>query len=143
MRTSELHKGQPILTLLAPSGTNTAALGQPTQRALDNPAARRMFLCRRDRLGEWLAAAAAMSDVLVIVGFFNQDMDIFEIITFVQTEMLFATWSPYHDRNEQVVNRPFVVLIGAGEVYRKRRAAFICFWQAKSEPNGRLKCHHL
>ena len=125
MRTSELNKGQPILALLAPSGANAATLGQPPQCAFDDPPSRRIFLVLRDRFGQGFAAAAAMGDMLVIVGLFNQEMDVFEIIAFVQTEMLFTAWSPYHDRNEQVINRPFVVLIGTGEVHRQGCASFI------------------
>lgn len=32
MRTSELHKGQPIFTFLAPPSANTTPFGQPTKR---------------------------------------------------------------------------------------------------------------
>jgi hypothetical protein len=125
MGTGELHKGQPILTLLAPAGANTAALGQPSQGAFHDPAPRGMLLHFRDGLRWWLAAAPPMRDVLVIARFRDQRVHILEIIAFVQTQMLLRGRARHHDGDKQVVHRPFVVLIGAGDVHGQRGATLV------------------
>ena len=61
-----------------------------------------------------------MSNVLVIVRFRNQGVHVLEIIALVQAQMLFTGRTRDHDRDEQVIDRPFVVLIGARDVHRQR-----------------------
>lgn len=52
-------------------------------------------------------------------------MDIVEIITSVQTEMLFLGWAGDHNGEDKVIDRPFIVLVGTGEVNRQWRATLI------------------
>jgi hypothetical protein len=117
MSTSELHKGQPILAFLAPSRANAAAFAQPSQRSFHHPPSRRVFPGFRNRLGQGFAASSSMSNVLVIVGFRDQAMNILKIIPPVQAQMLFACGSPHHHGEDEVINRPFVVLVSAADVY--------------------------
>lgn len=125
MRTSELHKGQPIFAFLAPPGTNTAPLSQPTKRPLHDPSSCRMLLVFRNWFWQGFPATPSVSDVFLIIGFGNKAMDIFEIISFIQTKMLFLRGAWDHNRENQVINRPFVVLVSTGKMHRQRCAALI------------------
>jgi hypothetical protein len=84
-----------------------------------------MLLLFRNWFWQWFAAAPAVSDVFLIIGFGNKAVDIVEIIPFIQTKMLFfrRTWD--HNGENQVINRPFVVLVSTGKMHRQRRASLI------------------
>ena len=119
MRTSELHKGQPILAFLAPSGANAAPLSQPTKRPFHDPSSCWMLLLFRCWLWQGFAATPSVSDMFLIIEFGNKAVDIIEIIPFIQTKMLFfcRTWD--HNGEDQVINRPFVVLVSPSKVHRQ------------------------
>ena len=63
--------------------------------------------------------------MLLIVGFGNETMDVVVIIAFVQTEMLFFRRAGDHNRKDQVIDRPFVMLVSTGKMNRQRSAALI------------------
>ena len=125
MRTSELHKGQPILAFLAPSGANAAPLSQPTKRPFHDPSSCWMLLLFRCWLWQGFAATPSVSDMFLIIEFGNKAVDIIEIIPFIQTKMLFfcRTWD--HNGEDQVINRPFVVLVSPSKVHRQWGASRI------------------
>ena len=125
MRTSELNKGQPILTFLAPSGANTASLGQPTKCSFHNPTTCRMLLALWNRFGQWFASSALVSNMFLITSLRNKKMHIIEIVPFIQTEMLFFSWTGDDNGKDKVVDRPFIVLIRARNMNGQRRATFI------------------
>ncbi len=125
MRTSKLHKGQPILAFLAPSSANTASFGQPTKRPFHDPTPCWMFLFFRNWFWQWFAATPAVSDVFLIISFGNKNMDIVKIIPFVQTKMLFFRRARDHNGEDQVINRPFVMLVSTGKMHRQRCASLI------------------
>jgi hypothetical protein len=125
MRTSELHKGQPILAFLAPSGANAASFGQPSQRPFHDPTPCGVLLLLRNWFRQWLAATPSVGDMFLIIGFSNENMNIIKIITFVQTKMLFFCRARDHNRNDKVINRPFIMLFSAGKMNRQRGAALV------------------
>ena len=125
MRTSELHKGQPIFAFLGPSGANTAPLSQPTKCPFHDPSSCWMFLVFRNWFWQGFAATPSVSNVFLIIGFGNKMVDIVKIIPFIQTKMLFfcRTWN--HNGENKVINRPFVVLVSAGKMHGQRCASLI------------------
>jgi hypothetical protein len=125
MRTSELHKGQPILAFLAPSGANTASFGQPSKRPFHDPTPCRVLLLFRNWFRQWLAASSSVGNMFLIIGLGDETMDIVEIITFVQTKMLFFRRARDHNGKDKVIDRPFVMLVGAGKMNRQRGAALV------------------
>jgi hypothetical protein len=125
MRTSELHKGQPILAFLAPSGANATPFCQPTKSPFHDPTACRMLLLVRNWCRHWFAATASVGNVFLIIGFSNENMNIIEIITFVQTKMLFFRRARDHNGKDKVINRPFVMLVSTGKMNRQRSAALV------------------
>jgi hypothetical protein len=84
-----------------------------------------MLLLFRDWFRQWLAASSSVGNMLLIIGFGNEKMDIVVIIAFVQTEMLFFRRASDHDRKDKVINRPFVMLVCAGKMNRQRSTALI------------------
>jgi hypothetical protein len=125
MSTSELNKSQPILRFLAPSSTNAAPLGQPTESSFNHPTPCRMLLVFGNGFRYWLTTSSAMGDMSVIVGICNNLMNILEIISLVQAQMLFAIGTGDNNRDDEVINRPFVMLIGASDMNGQGCAAFI------------------
>lgn len=125
MRTSELHKGQPILAFLAPSGANATSFGQPSKSPFHDPTPCWMLLLVWNWFRQWLAATPPVGDVFLIIGFGNENMDIVEIITFVQTKMLFFRRATDHNGKDKVINRPFVMLVSTGKMNRQRSAALV------------------
>ena len=125
MRTSELHKGQPILAFLAPSGANTSPFGQPTKRPFHNPSSCWILLLVWDWFWQWLATTPLVSNVFLIIGFGYETMDIIEIIPSVQTEMLFLCWARHHNGKDKVINRPFIMLVRTRKMNCQRRATLV------------------
>jgi hypothetical protein len=125
MRTSELHKGQPILAFLAPSGTNATPFCQPSKSPFHDPTPCRMLLLSRNECRQWFAATPSVGNMFLIIGFGNEHMDIVEIITFVQTKMLFFGRARDHNGKDKVINRPFVMLVGTGKMNGQRSAALV------------------
>lgn len=125
MSTRELNKGKPILRFFAPTRTDTAPFCQPAERALHDPTAGWMFLLIRDRLRQRFASAPTVTDVALVVGLRNHLVDISRIIRFVQAQVLFACRSVNDNREDKIVHRPFIVLIGAGDVNRQGCPSFI------------------
>ena len=125
MRKSKLHKGQPILAFLAPSGANTASLSQPTKRPFHDPSSCRMLLVFRNWFWQGFAATSSVGNVFLIIDFGNKTMNIVEIISFIQTKMLFfrRTWN--HNGENQIINRPLIVLVSTGKMHRQWRASLI------------------
>jgi len=125
MRTSELHKGQPILAFLAPSGANAASFGQPSKRPFHDPTPCRVLLLFRNWLRQRLAASPSMSNMFLVISLRNEIMDIVIIISFVQAEMLFFRRARDHNRKDKVIDRPFIMLMSAGKMNRQRGAALV------------------
>ena len=120
MCTSELYKGQPILTFFAPTSANATSFRQPAQSSFHNPTPRRMFFVIWNSFRQWFTASSPMSNMLLIIGLCNQKMHIIKIISFVQTEMLFLRGTANHNGNDEVINRPFIMLISASNMNRQR-----------------------
>ncbi len=76
MSTSELHKSQPILALLAPTGANGAPFGQPTQGAFHYPTASRVFVLIWNGIRRWFTTATPVGDMSLIAGQANETMNI-------------------------------------------------------------------
>ncbi len=125
MSTSKLHKGQPILTFLAPTCANTASFRQPTECPFHHPTACRMLSVIWNGFRQWFAASPLVGNMFLIVSLGDEKMDIIEIIPSIQTEMLFFRRASDHDGKDKVVDRPFIMLIGAGNMHRQRRAPFV------------------
>ena len=125
MHTRELYKGQPVLRFLAPAGSDTAPLRQPAKCPFHNPPACWVLSIYRYRFWYRFVATTSVTDVLFIVGLANQLMDIGEIIPFVQAEMLLATGAPDHDRENEIIDRPLVVLVGTGDVQSQGGATLV------------------
>jgi len=125
MRTSELHKGQPILAFLAPAGANTTPFCQPTKRPFHDPTPCWMLLLFRNWCRQWFAASPSVGNMLLIIGFSNEKMDVVVIIPLVQTEMLFFRRARDHNGEDKVINRPFVMLVSTGKMHRQRRAPLV------------------
>ena len=125
MRTSELHKSQPILAFLAPSGANTTPFCQPTKRPFHDPTSCGMLL--RFRNGRWqrFATTPPVCNVFVIIGLGYETMDIIEIIPLVQTEMLFFRRARDHNGKDKVIDRPFIMLVSPSKMNCQRRATLV------------------
>ncbi len=52
-------------------------------------------------------------------------MNIRIVIASIGTQMLLTRWAWHHDRENQVIGRPFVVFVGARDMNGQRRAPFI------------------
>lgn len=125
MRTSELYKSQPVLCFLAPAGPDTAPLRQPAKGPFNHPAACWVLLIFWYRFRHRFVATTSVTNVLLIVGSVDQLMNVREIVPFVQAEMLLATGAPDHNREDEVIDRPLVMLIGAGDVQGQRSATLV------------------
>jgi hypothetical protein len=79
----------------------------------------------RNWFWQGFAATSSVGDVFLIIDFGNKTMNIVEIIPFIQTKMLFfrRTWD--HNGENQIINRPFIVLVSPGKMHRQRRASLI------------------
>jgi hypothetical protein len=119
MSARELNKGEPILRLFAPAGADTATFCQPAERALHDPTTGRMFMVIWYWLWQRFASAPTVADVALVVGLRHQLVDVSGIICFVQAQVLFACWSGDDNREDEVVHRPFIVLIGTANVDRQ------------------------
>jgi hypothetical protein len=125
MSARELNKGEPILRLFAPAGADTATFCQPAERALHDPTTGRVFMVIWYWLWQRFASAPTVADVALVVGLRHQLVDVSRIICFVQAQVLFACWSGDNNREDEVVHRPFIVLIGTGDVDRQWRPSFV------------------
>jgi hypothetical protein len=125
MSTSELNKGQPILSFLAPTGANAAPFGQPTESPFNDPTAWGMLLVLGNRFRQWFTPPTTVGNMFFIIGIFDNLMNIVEIVGFVQTQMLLAIGASDDNRENQVINRPFVMLISPGDMNRQWSAAFV------------------
>ena len=125
MSTRELNKGEPILRLFAPAGADTATFCQPAERALHDPTTGRVFMVIWYWLGQRFASAPAVADVALVVGLRHQLVDVSRIICFVQAQVLFACWSGDNNREDEVVHRPFIVLISTTDVDRQWCPSFV------------------
>ena len=125
MSTSELHKDQPILTFFAPSGANTTPFCQPTKRPFHDPTSRWVLVRFRNWSRQRFATTPSVRNVFLIIGFGYETMDIIEIIPFVQTEMLFFRRSSDHNGKDEVIDRPFILLISTSKMDCQRRATLV------------------
>ena len=122
MSTSKLDQGFPILELLTPAYSKTAPFGDPSQRAFNHPAPRRVpfFSGHRTRFKHGFAPSSAVFDVGDVAFLFNKVLDVSVVIAFVRTQMLFWLVGTFdYNRDNQVVCRPFVVFIGASHIHRQ------------------------
>ncbi len=124
MSRSKLDEGQPILRLFAPSDTDTASSAEPTESALDNPATGRIAQFAGDGtlfdLG--LISPAPVLDMRNILLLFNDLMDVVVIVAFVGAQMLLDLLrvGPFnHNRDDEIIRRPLVMLVGCGDVDRE------------------------
>ena len=125
MSAGKLYKSEPILCLLAPTGADAATFCQPAERALHDPPSGWMFLILGDRFWQWFASTSTVADMVLVVGFSEQQLNISRIIRFVQAQVLFACWSGDNNREDEVVHRPFIVLIGTADVDRQWCPSFV------------------
>jgi hypothetical protein len=125
MSARELNKGEPILWLFAPAGADTATFCQPAERALHNPTTGRVFFVIWYWLWQRFASAPTVTDMALVIGLRHQLVDVSRIICFVQAQVLFACWSGDNNREDEVVDRPFIVLIGTGDVDRQWCPSFV------------------
>jgi len=165
MSAGELSQSHPVLWFLAPAGTNAASFDQPTDGAFDHPATGGITLFAGDGafLDDRLVAPATVFDMDDIACLLNKLMNIIIVVPLVSTEMLFdflrvGTFD--HNRHNQVICRPLVMLIGAGDMQSQRRSAlvnqqmdfaaafaaicgaFACFWPSQRR-RTRLAIHRL
>jgi len=127
---SELNERQPVLRFLTPASANTAAFAKPADGAFDDPAASRImfFAGHGTFLDDRLIAPATMFDMGDIAFVFNKLMNIIVVVAFVSTEMLFdllRVWPLDHNRYNQVIRRPLVMLVRACDVQRQRRTPLV------------------
>jgi hypothetical protein len=108
------------LRVFAPTSGNTSAFGQPTEGALHHPtpSGKTLFAWQR-WLFFGLIPSAAMFDVFNVALLGHKLMDIFKVISFIRTQMLLALGTLDRQMNYQIVDRPFVVLIGTGDPDRQ------------------------
>jgi hypothetical protein len=102
---SELNKRQPIVDFLAPTNTQTEALGKPTQSAFDDPPTSRKtrFTGNRTLLKLGFAAFALVSDMHNVACLFHKLMNINKIIAFISTGMLFGVRAFDNDRDNEII----------------------------------------
>ena len=93
---------------------DTPAVGKPTEGALNHPTTCRVlgFTWDRALIRLRFTAPAAVFDVRDIVFQFKKVPNIGVIIATIKTEMLFRIRSVNHHRENQVLQRTFVVTIG-------------------------------
>lgn len=130
MSARKLHECQPIGRFLTPADTHTAPFGEPTQGAFHHPATGRDLRLARDRalLDRGLAPATPVFDVSDVAFLFDKLMYIGIIVAPVQTDVLSHVCrvrTRYDNRDDQVIGRPFVVAIGAGDEHGERRATLV------------------
>jgi hypothetical protein len=125
MSARELNKGEPILRFFAPAGADTTPFGQPAERALHDPTTGRVFVVIWYWFWQRFASASTVANVALVVGLRHQLVDVSRIVCFVQAQVLFACWSGDDDRKDEVVHRPFVVLIGTADVDRQWCPSFV------------------
>jgi hypothetical protein len=125
MSARELNKGEPILRLFAPAGADTATFCQPAEGALHDPTTGRLFMVIWYWLWQRFTSAPTVANMVLVVGLRHQLVDVSCIICFVQAQVLFAGWSGDNNREDEVVHRPFIVLIGTADVDRQWCSSFI------------------
>jgi len=128
MSASKLKQGFPIFELLTPADADTASFGKPAQGALNHPAPGRItgFTGHGTGLNNWLPPSAAMFDVGNIARLLNKLMHIIVIIAFIRTQVLLFLLGAFdHNRDNQIIGRPFIMLVGSGDMKRQRRTPLI------------------
>ena len=125
MSARELNKGEPIVRLFAPAGADATLFCQPAKRALHNPTTGRVFMVIWYWLWQRFASASAVADVALVVGLRHQLVDVSRIVCFVQAQVLFTCWSGDDNREDEVVHRPFIVLIGTADIDRQWCPSFV------------------
>jgi hypothetical protein len=130
MGTGKTDKREPVLYLFAPTGADTASLSEPGEGAFDHPASSRIAQFAGNgtfRLFRFVAPST-MLDMRGILRLFKRLVDIIVIVAFVRTQMLlnfFRVRSLDYNREDEVVGRPFVMLVGGCQMDCQRRAKFI------------------
>jgi len=124
MSTGKVDESQPILRLLAPPNTEAASFAEPTESALDNPATSRIAQLTRDRalFNFGFISPAPVLDMSNILFLFNHLMDVIVVVAFVGTQVLLdllRVGPLNHNRDDEVIRRPLVMLIGCGNVDRE------------------------
>ena len=59
-----------------------------------------------------------MLDMRLVTLFFDKLVDIFRVIAFIGTEVLFGIGALYHDLDHEIICRPFVMLVSSRDVDR-------------------------
>jgi hypothetical protein len=124
---SELNQSQPVVDFLAPASAQTAPLGEPAQGAFDDPPTSRKtcFAGNRALLKWGVAAFALVFDMHDVACSLHKLMNIHKIIAFVRTEVLFGVRAFDDNRDHEIICRPLVMLIRAGQDYGQGRAALV------------------
>ena len=119
MGASELNKGEPVLALLAPTCADAAPFGKPAESPFYYPASCWIAgFARYETLFGWrLSTPSTMLDVRNVAFRVDGLMDIRVIISPVCTEVLLEAWSRDYDRDDQIVSRPLVMLVGSCDLH--------------------------
>jgi hypothetical protein len=130
MSTCKLKESQPILNFLAPTNANATSFIEPGKRSFNNPTSSRQsqftgdgaFLC------DGFISFAVMLDMRRVLFPLHKRMHISEIIALVCTQVLFnLLWirTINNDLDDEIVSRPFVMLIRSGNMQREGCAKLI------------------
>ena len=72
-----------------------------------------------------LTPASTMSDVALVLGLSNELVDISRVICLVQAQMLFDGWAGNDDGEDEIVDGPFIMLVGAGDINGQWGPSFV------------------
>jgi hypothetical protein len=123
----ELNQSQPVVDFLAPASAQTAPLGKPTQSAFNHPAAggKACFAGDGAFLDHRLTAFSFVFDMHNVASLLHKLMDVGKIITFIGTEMLFGLRAFDDNRDNEIIRRPLVVLIGSRQHHDQGSTALV------------------
>ena len=126
--TSKLNHRFPVLEFLAPAYSDAASLCEPCQGSLNDPSPCRitLFTGYGTRFNERFTTPSAMLDMGNIAFLLNKLVHIVVIISLVGTQvLLFLLRTLDHNRDNQLVCRPLVMLVGASDVDCQRHPPLI------------------
>ena len=124
MSAGELQEGKPVGRFLAPASADASAFGEPTESALNDPAAGGVlgFAGDRTEIDFGFATTPAVLDMGDIVFELEEVPDIGVVIAAVKTEMLFGSgWlgTVNHHGKDEVLQGALIVTIGCRDIDRQ------------------------